>query len=316
MLRNLSFTLVTLSVVSVMFVSGCGPSATNLGLKFSPNESASYKATSEVVKDFRFDQPNLDKLREEQTKSLIEMAFTQTIDSVDADGTATAKITIDKLVVDLVSKNEPTFSFNSEDEKDKNNPLSKLLGKSYSIKISPTGEAVMLDTKEAMASVTSPYEKKIAKSILDPKAIADRHTITALPKEQAGSISVKKSWSEMVPSPPGLLAPKTYEKTYTLSSIDNNVATVKMEATESGQAAEGQSQSGGSMGFFAKMFDNKDKYTGVMKMDMVSGQVLEQDETLISSYVAEEMPEKGDPEKGPDTLTMQFTNRLHLERLN
>jgi hypothetical protein len=53
-----------------------------------------------------------------------------------------------------------------------------------------------------------------------------------------------------------------------------------------------------------------------MKIDLATGQVLESEETLISSYVAQEMPEGGDPEKGPDTLMMRFTNHLRLEKLN
>jgi hypothetical protein len=53
-----------------------------------------------------------------------------------------------------------------------------------------------------------------------------------------------------------------------------------------------------------------------LKLNTATGKVLEYDETLISTYVAQEMPENGDPEKGPDTLTMGFTNRIHLEMLN
>jgi hypothetical protein len=64
------------------------------------------------------------------------------------------------------------------------------------------------------------------------------------------------------------------------------------------------------------MFDNKDDYTGSMQIDTATGQVLNFEETLVSSYVAQEMPENGDPEKGPDTLVMRFTNHVKLEKLN
>ena len=113
---------------------------------------------------------------------------------------------------------------------------------------------------------------------------------------------------------PGLLAPKSYEKTYTLTAIDNTVATIEMSGSESAQAAAGGTQSAGSMGIFAKMFDNKDDYTGTLKIDLATGEVFASDETLISTYTAQEMPENGDPEKGPDTLTMQFINRIQLEK--
>ncbi len=307
--------LVAVSVFSMLFVSGCGPSA-DLSLKFSPDHTTSYKATTEVTKLFRFDQPNLGKLKEEQTRSLIEIDFTQTIQSVDADGNATAQITINELKVDIINKNESQLSFDSRNESDKNAPMAKLLGKSYTIEISPDGRVKALDTKSATAAVTSAYEKKIVKSLLDPKAISDRHQITALPKDPANGLSKNDTWSKVVPSPPGLLAPKSYEKTYTLTAIDNTVATIEMSASESAQAAAGGTQSAGSMGIFAKMFDNKDDYTGTLKIDLATGEVFASDETLISTYTAQEMPENGDPEKGPDTLTMQFINRIQLEKLD
>ena len=72
----------------------------------------------------------------------------------------------------------------------------------------------------------------------------------------------------------------------------------------------------GGMGIFAKMLDNEDTYTGSMAVDIDSGTLLHMEETLVSTYLAQEMPEKGDPEKGPDVLTMQFSNRVLLEKLH
>ena len=72
----------------------------------------------------------------------------------------------------------------------------------------------------------------------------------------------------------------------------------------------------GGMGMFAKMFDNTDDYTGWLKINTASGTVLEYHEKLVSTYIAQEMPENGDPAKGPDTLTMRFTHRIQLKKLN
>ena len=304
------------SLSLMVFFAGCGPSAC-LSMKFFPDQTATYKVTTEVIKDFHFEQPTADKLRQEQTKTQIEMAFIQTINHVDADGTATATITIKDLKVDIINKNEPTFTFNSQDEKDKTAPLAKLLGQSYTIELTPTGQVKVLDTKAALASVTSGYEKKLAESILATKSVAQRHQVLALPQEKASGLSVESTWSQIVPSPPGLLAPKSYEKVYTLSEIDDDIATIQMGATESGEPVkDGGGQAAGGMGMFAKMFDNKDDYTGTLKLNMATGEVLLSQETLVSSYLAQEMPKDGDPVKGPDTLTMRFTNRIHLEKLN
>ncbi len=312
---KLASVLVAMGVFSMLFVSGCSQSA-DLSLNFSSDHTTPYKATTEVTKLFRFDQPNLGKLKEEQTKSLIEMDFTQTIQSVDADGNATAQITINNLKIDIINKNESQLSFDSRNESDQNTPMAKLLGQSYTIEISPGGQVKVLDAKSAIAAVTSAYEKKIVKSLLDPEAIAGRHQVVALPADLVSKMSVEDTWSKVVPSPPGLLAPKSYEKTYTLTAIDDTVVTVEMSANESAQAAAGGTRSAGSMGIFANMFDNKDDYTGTLKIDLATGEVITSVETLISTYTAQEMPENGDPEKGPDTLTMQFINRIQLEKMD
>jgi len=300
----------------MVFFAGCGSSAC-LSLKFAPDQTATYKATTETIKDFHFERPTAGKLRQEQTKTQIEMDFTQTIEAVDADGTATATITIKDLKVDIINKNNPTFTFNSQDEKDKTAPLTKLLGQRYTLELTAAGQVNVLDTKAALASVTSGYEKKLAKSILDPKAMTARHQIPAMPKEAVSGLSVKSIWSQIVPSPPGMLAPKSYKKVYTLTEIDNDIVTIKMVATESSENAAGNEKpAAGSMGMFARMFDNEDDYTGTLKMNVATGEVLMSEETLISSYLAQEMPKDGDPAKGPDTLTMRFTNRIHLEKLD
>jgi hypothetical protein len=306
--------LLAVGLSAAILISGCGPSA-DLELKLTPEQTARYKSTSEVIKDFRFEQPNLNKLREEQTKTRIEMDFTQSVENIDADGNAVVKVTLNDLKVEIVNKNEPKFAFNSADEKDKDNPLAKLLGQSYTIQLTPAGQAKLLDAKAALAAVTAGYEKKVAEGLLDPKSVAERHQVLALPTDKQTGLSVKDTWSQVVPSPPGLLAPKNYNKVYTLSTIENNIATVDMTASESTEAPEGAA-SASSMGMFAKMFDNEDNYTGTMKLDMSKGQVLLSEETLVSSYVAQETPENADPAKGPDTLTMRFTNRVHLEKLD
>ena len=319
MSRQVCLVLAGVVVCSAMLISGCGPSkATDLSLKFSPEETATYKSVSEIVKDFRFEQPTLEKLREEQTKTAIEMIFTQTIESVDADGNATANITIKELVVNIVNKNENKYAFDSSKEEDTNSPMASLLGQSYTIQISPIGDVKVLDAKNARAAVKTGYEKTVASGILDSKNIIQRHQVEAMPKDMAPDLAVGTSWSKVVSSPPGLLAPKSYKKTYTLSNVGTingaSIATVEMVATEDAEPVKGATS--GSMGMFSKMFDNEDTYNGLISINVDAGTLLKAEETLVSTYLAQEMPENGDPAKGPDTLTMTFTNRVALEKLD
>ena len=315
MSRKSSLILAVLSLAGIVLVTGCNPTA-EMSLKFSPDQTTTYNAVSEVVKDFRFEQPNLNKLREEQTKTVIDMTYDQTVTSVDEEGMAEATITIKSLKVTMVNKNELRFSYDSE--KDTKSPMSKLLGASYTISMAPDGTAKALDTQNAAKLISSGFEKKIADSILDGKSIEARHSVPALPREGTISLAKNATWTQTVPSPPGLLAPKNYQKTYTLTDMSKQdgvtVATVSMTAGEAAEAAAGAMN--GGMGIFAKMFDNEDTYTGSMTLDVDSGSVLTMDETLVSTYLAQEMPEKGDPEKGPDMLTMRFTNIVKLEKLD
>ena len=310
---KLSSILVAVGMLSVLLFSGCNPSA-DLSLKFSPDHTTAYKATSEVIRSYRFEQPNFGKLKEEQNEDLIEMSFTQTIQSVDADGNATARITINALKVDIIKKNKTKLSFDSQNEKDQNAPMAKLLGQSYTIKITPSGTVEVLDTKKAIAAVTSKYEKGVATLILNSNNVANRHGVPALPKNQTTGLSVESSWSNLVPPLPDMFAPKSYEKTYTRTAIDDTIATIQMNAGESADPAEGVQPN--MLNALAKMFDNTDDYTGTLKIDLATGEVLKSDETLVSISLMQEMPENADPEKGPDTLTMQFIHRIQLEKLD
>jgi hypothetical protein len=317
MSRKASTWLVILGVLTALFLNGCGGPSASLKMQFSPEQTGQYESTTLIVKDFRFEQPNLNKLREEQTKTEIVMGFNQKIESVDAEGNATAKVTIESLKVNIVNKNEEKFAFDSSKEESKSNPFAALLGQSYTIKLTPNGKASAVDMQAARDAIKAGYEKRVAESILDDKAVAERHTIAALPEEKQESLSAKSSWTEEVPSPPGLLAPKNYVKTYVISDIKDDIATVEMTAAESGAAADGKTSAGaGGMGMFAKMFDNEDVYTGTTKLNVATGEVLLSEETLVSSYVAQESPENGDPTKGPDTLTMRFTNKTRLVKVN
>lgn len=278
-------------------------------------QTAAYKVTTETIKDYSFEQPNAGKSTQEQNKTRVEMEFTQKIENIDADGKATAKITIKDLKVDIIVKNKPEFAFDSHDKKDKAAPLANLLGQSYTIEITPAGQVKILDAKDALTAVTSDYEKKLVKGILSSKMIVRRHQTSALPKEKTSAISVNTKWSKVVPSPPSSLTPKSFEKVYTVKKIDNNVATIEMIATESDKPAADSGQSPGGIGIFAKMFDNTDEYTGTMKMNVATGEIVTCQETLVSSYVVMETPKGGDPEKGPDVLIIRFTDLFNLEKL-
>ena len=324
-------TVLVLSI-SVLFFSGCGGSAKKtakapkskstvpLTQQFSPQEKDTYQVSITVTKDFKFEQPALDKLRQEETTTQIRMACQQTIDQVDENGWALATITINSLACRMVKQNEVQIDYDSDRDSDKSNPLQKLIGQSYKVRLSPDGKAEAADLGALKISDIPGLEGRLAKQIASEEEVVKRHQILALP-DSPGVVAAGSSWERIVPSPPGLLSTKSFRKTYTLENIKEEngtkVAAVDMTAGESAVSADAQAGGGGGgLGIFAKMLDNEDDYTGKMIFDLKDGKVQEYNETLISSYIAQEANPKAKPEQGPDTLIIRFIQKIERKAEN
>ena len=89
-----------------------------------------------------------------------------------------------------------------------------------------------------------------------------------------------------------------------------------MNAGESAVPAEDASSNQGGLGIFAKMLDNEDEYTGKMVLNLETGKIREYNETLISSYIAQEPNPNATPEQGPDTLIIRFIQSIDRKLIN
>ncbi len=317
--------IIRLSIVVVLSVifAGCGPEAgtarsrlgskADLSLTFSVGDRTMYKVAVKGIKDFKFEQPSLGKLKEEQTGSAIELKFLQEIESVDNNGNAVARITVKGLKYLVKNKSGVVLDYDSESESGKKHYLSKLLGKSYKIKLNRDGGVQVVDAS-AIRKVSA---EKIIKNFLSEPRIVKRHEILSLPKAPGQSrLKEGNSWSRIKASPPGLLSPKTFEKVYTLRDVSkNNIAIVKMEAVPTSKAPEDAPTGDQGMGVFAKMFDSEENFTGQMVLDLNTGKVQKYNEELAASYVAAESSREQVKGKGPDVLTMGFTHAVSLEMI-
>jgi hypothetical protein len=310
--------LIAIVVVLSVIFAGCGPEAdtarsglgpkADLLLTFSAGDSTMYKVAVKGIKDFKFEQPSLGKSKEEQTGSDIELKFLQEIESVDNNGNGIAKITIKGLKYLVKNKSGVVFDYDSESGK--KHYLSKLLGKSYKIKLDRNGGVKVVNA----AAIRRVSTEKIVKNFLSDPRIARRHEILSLPKSGQSTLKQGGSWSRIKASPPGLLSPKTFEKVYTLRDVSkNNIATVKMEAIPTNKVPEETPTGDQGMGVFAKMFDSEENFTGQMVLDLNTGKVQKYNEELAASYVAAESPREQIAGKGPDILTMGFTHAVSLE---
>jgi hypothetical protein len=306
----------TAVIASSLLLSGCAPS-TKLALNFAPNKTVSYESSSSMIKDVEFDQPSLKKNKKDQTSTVVTVKFDQTVTAVGTDGTATADVTIKAIQCKMVNKNDVRYEFDSASEKSKADPLNGIIGQSYRIAINPDGTVKVVDAAKARAVTVSGDGQKLAEKILSDESIIERHQLP-LPAADKNVIAAKKSWTKVAASPPGMLAPKTFNKTYTLDQLGkDNVAVVTISAKENlTQKPEGQKASANELGFLAKLFDNKDEYKGKLIVNLSSGVVNDYEETLISSYLAQDKPKDAAADVAPDTLIMRLTYSLSLKKIN
>ncbi|MBE0537007.1 MAG: hypothetical protein IH624_15190 [Phycisphaerae bacterium] len=299
-------------------LAGCGPKS-KLALNFTPADVVTYKVSMQTIKDFRFEQPSLTppKIKEEQSGTTIDVAFEQKIEEVQSDGSAVAAITLKDVAYLVKDKNDVKFDFDSAREADKSRGFAKVIGQSYKIRIAPDGKVEVIDAKDA-ANVDVPgYEGRVAKALFSDERIRERHEVLALPGSEKNVAKRGASWSTVVASPPGLLAPKSFRKTYTVAKVEGpktaKVATLAMNAEESAEQAENASGKTAGMGLFANMFDTKENYTGKMVLELATGRIRNYEEKLVATYLAAENPQGGPSDKGPDTLMMRFTYSVVTE---
>ncbi|MBN1787104.1 MAG: hypothetical protein JW806_01770 [Sedimentisphaerales bacterium] len=313
-------------VVAVAFLSillsisaGCGP-AVKMGLNLAPQSEATYKVITKFGKDYSFVQPSINKTKERHTAVVLETVFVQNVESIDAEGNITAKITIKDIKYFTEDADGQKGMFDSYSDDLESNPVFKMLGKSYEVKLTPNGQVIGVDVAEAKESVTGDdFARRFCDKFLSEKEVRTRHQVLAL--MNAGQKLYKKGdkWSVVVPGPEGMLRPKSFEKTYTLTDVktqgEDEIAVVDMVAVTSSKRADGVAEDDAKMNFFSKMFDETDHYTGQMKLNLTTGQIDSYQESLKAEWVAIEPSSKQPSDKGPDQLTMSLWRMYSIEKV-
>ena len=314
MSQKLVIKLFVASFVLLSFTAGC---TEQMSLTFDQEGVSTYKFASETIQDFKFEQISVGKTKEEQNLTRIEMVFDQKILGVNEDGSANAKITIAGINVVVKNVDGIVFNFDSSKKADHGKSFNKLIGKSYTIKITPDGKVKSVDAADIRKVVATGPDRKWAKNLLSDKEIVRRHEIIAMPDIQDAKIAARHTWAKEVNSHPRLLEQKKFEKVYTVDNIKEQsgrkVASVSMKAAPSG-AAEGVSPASG-FGYMAKMFDTQENYEGQMQFDVDTGKVISFSEKMVATYTASEMSKTKPDAKGPDTLIMGLTHSISLEEV-
>ena len=250
----------------------------------------------------------------------IEMTFTRQTQSVDDEGSAVAKITINALKYFAKIRDKIVLDFDSSREEDQDNPLNKLIGQSYTIELTASGEVSnVIDVNDARAAVAGSSISNVrAAQLLSARAIKEHHTVPALPAGDNVQLIPGKNWSDIKTFSFGPMGSKSFERIYEIKEISETdgrrTAIAQMEAVPSAAKAK-EIYKEQSTGSFSTMFDNTETYTGLLWLDVTSGQIEKYTEEFRSDWIAVD-PMATKQEKEPNMLRMSATRIYRIERID
>jgi len=294
-----------------------------LALKFIPQDWTTYRVINETEKSVTWEGPLPEKpgdFKGGHTSSRIEMTFTQRIQSIDDKGNAVAEITIKQLKYLAKVKDNVVLDFDSSIEKDRDNLLSKLIGQSYTIELSPAGRVLkILDVNEARVTVKGDSSAhQTASALLSDEAIKQRHAILGLPVAEKNQLRKADTWRDIESFSFGMMGSKSYEKIYTLKEIkdaeNRQIAIVEMNAIPSSEMVQLLHKKQAT-GLFSKLFDNTETYTGELKLDLTTGRIEKYIENLRTEWVAVDPFAEQQDDKEPAALKMAATRLYHIEKI-
>jgi hypothetical protein len=293
-----------------------------LALKFAPGDSTAYRVIRETDKGVEWKGPESGRPKNftgGHTSNKIEMAFTQHIQSADGAGKAVAKVTITGLKYLAKVKDQVTMDFDSLREKDLGGPLGKLIGQSYTIELTASGQvSKVIDAAEARSAVAgeSVLNKTAANLLADP-SIKELHALAGLPAAGKDQLRQGESWSSLESVSFDLMGAKAYEKIYTLQEVqaagNRRIAVARMKAVPSAEMAK-ELHKEQNTAAFSNMFDNTETFTGDLKLDLTKGQVQQWNETLKTEWFIVD-PNPKDPQE-PAALRMTATRLHSIERID
>lgn len=292
-------------------------------LKFAPNGRITYKVTTDRENGVLWEGPLKNKPKSfvgGHSGNKIEMTFTRQKQSVDAEGSTVVKITINALKYLVKVRDKIVLDFDSSRETDRDNPLSKLIGQSYTIELIASGEvSKVIDANDARATVAgSSISNARAAQLLSTQAITAQHSIPALPAVDNMQLIPGKTWSDIKTFSFGPMGSKSFERIYEIKQIietdGRRIAIAQMKAFPSAAKAK-EIYKEQSTGLFSSMFDNIETYTGQLWLDLTSGQIEKYIEEFRSDWVAVD-PLATKQEKEPDMLRMSATRIHRIERID
>ncbi len=294
---------ITISAFSLLLLAGCA------------KEVSTYKLTIDAQREVEYDgslaeDPNL-KGGLHQKK--IEIIFTQQVQNINKKGNAITKITFKEIKYLEKNRDNLILDFDSSKDYSKDEFLANLIGQSYTIEVTPTGEvAEIVDIAQAREAVVGPPSfNKRAVNLIAQEAIKERHSTVVMPPKNIKRLKKDNKWSSTRTLSFGMMGPKSYEKIYTVKNVErqkkNRVAIIEMNAAP---AIEQSRQN-----TVPEMVDNTSEYTGLLNLNLDTGIVEQYSENLKSEWIIVD-PKADEKNQTPDAIKMTATRLYELDRID
>ncbi|MBN1509097.1 MAG: hypothetical protein JW955_19785 [Sedimentisphaerales bacterium] len=293
-------------------------SAVDLTLRLTPKTTATYRTTLEQEKSVTWQGAESTRpagFEDGRSDNRIEMTFEQEVESIDASGDAIVRITIRALKYSNRIHNRLTLDFDSENEASRANPLARLIGQSYRIKLSRRGDMLeVVDAAEARSAIPadSPAHST-AQRLLSDEGIKERHTLPPLAALTEDTVRPGQSWTSVKSFSFSMMGSKSFERVYTLREVsegdDGRLAIVDMKAIP----AAGQTPGPQAMGPFGASLDTTSNYSGRCVFELENGRVRECSEQMRTEWLMLS-PEAAQGEADPAAVKMaaNWLRRLEL----
>ena len=296
------------------------PQTVKFALKFAKGQSENYRLQTLAQRKVSVNgslPENTDSFQGGQTTDKIDMVFNQQVQSVDAAGNAIEKITIKQLKYYAEIRNKAELDFDSTKDKEPNNALFALIGKSYTIEMTPSGKvSKIIDINALRAAIKDkPSYSAVAGRLVSDKTIEKNHSIP-LPDANDSMLSNGGKWSNITSFDFGLMGVKSYQKTYTLKKIEKNGQVITAIADMNGipsVAGTKEEYEEGAGPVNLPMSDVRLTYAGQMVFDASEGVLTKYDEDLKNEWLMV-LPVTGETGT-PLSLSMTAIQSYKIEKI-
>ncbi len=296
------------------------PEQAKIALKPTIGEMVRYKIVTQARRTTKWQGPvpQQAEFQENFNEERVEMTIKKRVDSVDAN-VAVAEVTIEELKCLTRSKKDTSVDFDSSKSSDVNNPLMKLIGKTYKVEYNPSNNISAVDELppiNVMFKEGTPSDQA-GMNMMYPESLIERHGAFGLPPQGREMVKPNDKWSKIKTFAFGKMGIKSYEKVYTLKAIEDKngrqIAVIDMNAIPSSEVEPRYASQKAQLDV-PKMFDSKDSFSGSGDFDVKAGRIENYTENFHAEWFVA-LPSKQAESSEPVVLNMSSEYFYNIQRV-